>query len=94
MKDNSPNALAWLHRKYCYGLPVEVMVRQVLEPNATCRTMWLQCPNAYWLNDITMQLVTCNRYLPVRKWFAKQYPVPTANEYRAKCAKLGCYNKS
>jgi len=92
-KDNSPNAHKWLIRHYLYSYPLGYWAMIKLKPNDTCRTMWLKCPDALWLDSLTRKLVTHDSYRPVRDWFNEQNSWPNANRYRAKCAEFGCYRK-
>jgi len=88
-KDNSPKALAWGKRRYISKIYLDQIC--MLESDATCREMWLQCDSPWLLYTITYHLKSWNEYKDVRDWFmsiTRQGSSEEADLFRAKCKKL------
>lgn len=96
-KDNSPVAIEWATRHEACEPAIRWL--RTLGPKATCRKAWLLCPNSEWLYWIVGKLKSVAQYKKVDVWYERVYfnndvaPIPSANLFRQKCAKLGCYGK-
>jgi len=92
LTQNQSPAFRWVRQHLAACGPFETWVRS-LGPTATCLDMWRACQDVAMLNEITYWLRTWDNYKPVRLWLAQQKATPTADQFRAKCAELGCYSK-
>jgi len=96
-EDNSSNAKEWIKNITLFsGTAVESWVNKAPK-DMTCRQMWLTCPRSMWLCAISRKLKTSLKYESIRNWTWGQIMIRShyvsAEEFRQRCARVGCYGK-
>jgi len=91
-KDNSPDIRVWVKTRKSRSNTFPQWIKSLL-PKITCREVWLSCQDVWQPLLLTYYLKTLTNYRPVQAWFWAYRGVPSADEFRQKCAELGCYGK-